>query len=122
LIIFNPAAGWRRRQRLAGVLAQLSGHGCAFVLRETQAAGDAERFAAAADPGAFDAVVAAGGDGTVNETVNGLARVGLPLAVIPLGTANAGGRDRAHRSGSGARCVALGAPADRAWRQRRRFI
>jgi diacylglycerol kinase (ATP) len=88
LIILNPAAGWRRRQRLVPVLARLREHGCAFELRETQAPGDAERFAAAADPGAFDAVVAAGGDGTVNETINGLARSGLPLGLIPLGTAN----------------------------------
>jgi YegS/Rv2252/BmrU family lipid kinase len=88
LIIFNPAAGWRRRERLAPVLARLREHGCALVLRETAAPGDAERFAAEADPGAFDLVVAAGGDGTVNETINGLARSGLPLALIPLGTAN----------------------------------
>jgi diacylglycerol kinase (ATP) len=112
LIIFNPAAGWRRRQRLAPVLAQLRAHGCAFVVRETEAPGDAERFAAEVDPGAFDLVVAAGGDGTVNETINGLARSGLPLALIPLGTANV----LAAEIGLGtapaavARCVALGQP------------
>jgi diacylglycerol kinase (ATP) len=112
LIIFNPAAGWRRRQRLAPVLAQLGEHGCAFVVRETQAPGDAERFAAQVDPGAFDLVVVAGGDGTVNETINGLARSGLPLALIPLGTANV----LAAEIGLGpdpaavARCVALGQP------------
>jgi YegS/Rv2252/BmrU family lipid kinase len=112
LIIFNPAAGWRRRQRLAPVLAQLGEHGCAFVVRETQAPGDAERFAAEVDPGAFDLVVVAGGDGTVNETINGLARSGLPLALIPLGTANV----LAAEIGLGpdpaavARCVALGQP------------
>ena len=112
LIIFNPAAGWRRRRRLAPVLAQLREHGCAVVLRETEAPGDAERFAAEVDPGAFDLVVAAGGDGTVNETINGLARSGLPLALIPLGTANV----LAAEIGLGtdpaavARCVALGQP------------
>jgi YegS/Rv2252/BmrU family lipid kinase len=112
LIIFNPAAGWRRRQRLAPVLARLREHGCTLVLRETQAPGDAERLAAAVDPGAFDLVVVAGGDGTVNEAVNGLARSGLPLAVIPLGTANV----LAAEIGLGtdpaavARCVALGRP------------
>ena len=61
LIVFNPSAGWRRRQRLAPVLAQLREHGCAFVVRETEAPGDAERFAAEVDPGTFDLVVAAGG-------------------------------------------------------------
>jgi diacylglycerol kinase (ATP) len=110
LIIFNPAAGWRRRQRLAPVLAELREHGCALVLRETQAPGDAERFAAEVDPGAFDLVVAAGGDGTVNETINGLVRSGLPLAVIPLGTANVLAAEIGLRADPAAvaRCVALG--------------
>jgi diacylglycerol kinase (ATP) len=109
LIIFNPAGGWRRR-RLAPVLAHLRAYGCALVLRETGAAGDAERFAAEADPEAFDLVVVAGGDGTVNEAINGLARSGLPLAVIPLGTANVLAAEIGLRTdpASIARCVALG--------------
>jgi YegS/Rv2252/BmrU family lipid kinase len=112
LIIFNPAAGWRRRRRLAPVLAHLRAHGCALVLRETAAAGDAERFAAEADPAAFDLVVVAGGDGTVNEAINGLAASGLPLAVIPLGTANVLAAEIGLRTdpASIARCVALGEP------------
>jgi YegS/Rv2252/BmrU family lipid kinase len=94
------------------VLTRLREHGCAVELRETQAAGDAERFAAAADPGAFDAVVAAGGDGTVNETINGLARSGLPLGLIPLGTANVLAKEIGLRTdpASLARCVAFGRP------------
>ena len=112
LIIFNPAAGWRRRQRLAPVLARLREHGCALVLRETEGPGDAERFAAEVDPGAFDLVVAAGGDGTVNETINGLARSGLPLALIPLGTANvlAAEIGLCTDAAAVARCVAQGEP------------
>lgn len=112
LIILNPAAGWRRRQRLIPVLTKLREHGCVFVLRETQGPGDAERFAAEVEPGAFDAVVAAGGDGTVNETINGLARSGLPLALIPLGTANvlAAEIGLATDPASLARCVAFGQP------------
>jgi YegS/Rv2252/BmrU family lipid kinase len=108
----NPAAGWRRRQRLAPVLTRLRDHGCTLVLRETQAPGDAERFAAEVDPDAFDVVVAAGGDGTVNETINGLARSGLPLAVIPLGTANVLAAEIGLRTdpASLARCVAFGQP------------
>jgi len=110
LIIFNPAAGWRRRRRLAPVLAHLRAHGCALVLRETGAPGDAERFAAEVDPEAFDLVVVAGGDGTVNEAINGLARSNLPLAVIPLGTANVLAAEIGLRTdpASIAQCVALG--------------
>jgi YegS/Rv2252/BmrU family lipid kinase len=112
LIIFNPAAGWRRRRRLAPILAQLRAHGCALALRETEGPGDAERLAAEVDPAAFDLVVVAGGDGTVNETINGLGRSGLPLAVIPLGTANVLAAEIGLRTDPAtvARCVALGQP------------
>jgi len=88
LVIFNPTAGARRRRRLDRVLAELARLGCAVSLRATQARGDAEAFARAADPDAVDLVVAAGGDGTINEIINGLAQSSLPLALIPLGTAN----------------------------------
>jgi lipid kinase YegS len=59
-------------------------------VRVTWEGGDAERFAreaANASP-AFDAILAAGGDGTVNEVVNGLAGSDVPFGIIPLGTAN----------------------------------
>lgn len=88
LVIFNPAAGWRRRQRLEPVLAALRARGCAIEIMETTARGDAERYAKTADPASFDRMVVAGGDGTVNEVVNGLAGSGTALAIVPLGTAN----------------------------------
>jgi YegS/Rv2252/BmrU family lipid kinase len=92
LIVYNPAAGQRRRRRFEAVLGALRARGCPLDLRETAGPGDAEALARAAVPGAADLVVAAGGDGTVNEVVNGLASGAapgtLPLAVLPLGTAN----------------------------------
>jgi YegS/Rv2252/BmrU family lipid kinase len=88
LIIFNPAAGLRRRRRLEAVLQRLRAHACQVTLCETGAPGDAERFAAAVDPERYDALVVAGGDGTVNETINGLGDARLPLAILPIGTAN----------------------------------
>jgi len=51
------------------------------------ALGDAELLAQEAEPD-FDVVVAAGGDGTVNAVLNGLAENPRPLGVLPLGTAN----------------------------------
>jgi len=36
----------------------------------------------------YELIVAAGGDGTVNEVVNGIGRSGVALGVLPLGTAN----------------------------------
>jgi diacylglycerol kinase (ATP) len=88
LVIFNPAAGLRRRARLQEVLDRLEGYGCPVTVQETEAAGHAERLARDADPTRYDVVVAAGGDGTINEVVNGLANVPMPLAIAPLGTAN----------------------------------
>jgi diacylglycerol kinase (ATP) len=87
LIIFNPTAGGRRRRRFEAVLAELRRLGCAPTICETARRGDAEQLAASADPTRYDALVVAGGDGTINEAVNGL-RADLPLAIVPLGTAN----------------------------------
>jgi diacylglycerol kinase (ATP) len=97
LVVFNPTAGRRRQGRLAATLRHLQSAGCDLALRETTARGDAERFAreaaALTNGAAADLFVVAGGDGTINEAVNGLiaARNGVPLpalAVVPLGTAN----------------------------------
>ena len=88
LIILNPAAGLRRPQRLARVTRHLEAAGCEFTIERTQAPGHATRLAAAARAHDVDAVVAAGGDGTINEVVNGLADPRLPLGIVPLGTAN----------------------------------
>lgn len=59
-------------------------------VRVTWEAGDAERFArdAARSMPAPDAVLAAGGDGTVNAVINGLSGTDIPIGIIPLGTAN----------------------------------
>jgi diacylglycerol kinase (ATP) len=86
-LIVNPTAG--RHRRFAGALARLSAGGAQVRLLTTAARGDAERLAAeAAAAGAVDAIVAAGGDGTINEVINGMAGSGLPLGILPLGTAN----------------------------------
>jgi YegS/Rv2252/BmrU family lipid kinase len=88
-VIHNPTAGgWLRRRRFARVIAALGELGCHVTVRRTEARGDAERFARDARQDAVDLVVAAGGDGTINEVINGLISSGLPLGVIPLGTAN----------------------------------
>jgi YegS/Rv2252/BmrU family lipid kinase len=95
LVIFNPTAGGRRRRRLKAVLQALERLGCRVTLRRTGARGDAEAFArtaGAAEP-PVDLVVAAGGDGTINEVINGLACPSAvaappPLALLPIGTAN----------------------------------
>lgn len=90
LVIHNPTAGRRRRALLTAVIDHLEAAGVACEMRPTQGPGDATLQAAAADRSTYDVVIAAGGDGTVNEVATGLLRAESPppLAVIPLGTAN----------------------------------
>ena len=95
LVIFNPMAGGRRgrRRRYEAVLARLRAAGCEITVRETTHRGDAEAFASRLTREDCDLLVVAGGDGTINEVVNGLGAnrdggAALPLGIIPLGTAN----------------------------------
>ena len=87
-IIYNPNAGNRRRNRIMAVVGRLTELGCDVKLLQTSGPGDAARLAHKS--AGMDVVVAAGGDGTVNEVINGLMKLASPpdLAIIPLGTAN----------------------------------
>src|SRR6185437_2820449 len=108
--------GNRAQRRVAEWLACLERLGAAVSLCETNAPRHAEALARAADPALVDAVVAAGGDGTINEVVNGLAESPLPLGILPLGTANvlAGEIGLPRRAMDVARILAF-APARPAW-------
>ena len=99
LVIRNPAAG-RRGGLFSGTLSRLHALGCRTEVRETAARGDAEAWAGDAGGAGYDAVVAAGGDGTITEVINGLvAMTGAPpLAILPLGTANVLARSEEHTS------------------------
>lgn len=87
-LIANPVAGGDARGRIARAQAHLERRGCRVELCLTRARGDARMAAAAARGQGFDRVIAAGGDGTLNEVLNGLAPSGIPLAFLPLGTTN----------------------------------
>lgn len=89
LIIHNPTAGRpAARARFRRVTAALAERGCLVTEWVTAARGDAERFAREVSRADHDVVAVAGGDGTLNEVVNGLGPEAPPLAVIPLGTVN----------------------------------
>src|SRR6186997_727097 len=84
-IILNPIAGAVKnvaatQERLRRLDAER------FCI--SQQSGDAEKFAREASD--FDLIVSAGGDGTLNEVVNGIAHGGCvaALGVLPLGTGN----------------------------------
>ena len=89
LLIANPISGGGRGRDLAPQLAhELTARGVRAEVFLTAAAGDAEARAAAAGEEAWDALVALGGDGTVNEVLNGMPDPTRPLGVLPVGTAN----------------------------------
>lgn len=88
LLIYNPIAGRRRGALLREVLAALQASGTDVTVRETAARGDAERLAREAGDEPFDVVAVAGGDGTINEVINGLDFARSTLAIVPMGTAN----------------------------------
>ena len=91
LLILNPTAGRRRRGLVDAVLARVRAEGWTVDVVETEAAGDARRLAEACDAARYGVIAVAGGDGTINEVVNGLAAraaTAPPLAIVPLGTAN----------------------------------
>jgi YegS/Rv2252/BmrU family lipid kinase len=91
-LIVNPCAGRGKAARLApDAVARLRGHGVQCEARYTSAPGDATRLVAEALRGGAECVVVAGGDGTVNEAVNGyvgIARGAQAIGFIPMGTGN----------------------------------
>ena len=88
LAIYNPTAGGSRRRLCQRTLARLTAQGAAVTVRRTADQGDATSLAGAGSIAAYDVVVVAGGDGTINEVINGLPPDPAPLAIVPCGTAN----------------------------------
>lgn len=86
LFVIHGARAEQARVRNAIDWAGDQGH--SVTTRLTWGTGDATRFAAEGVADEMDAVVAFGGDGTVNEVVNGLSGTRTALGVVPLGTAN----------------------------------
>lgn len=93
-IIMNPAA---RSTKAAGKLEQVRGLSPAPELHLTRAMGDATRIAEELARAGHKLVVAAGGDGTVNEVLQGICKVNaeradpadhVALGVLPMGTMN----------------------------------
>ena len=92
LLIVNPAAGQGRPQEALEALQSALAPVLGGIL-VTRKPGDAERAARAAVADGYLSVLAAGGDDTVNEVVNGLLAApgpdgALPLGLVPVGTQN----------------------------------
>lgn len=94
-VVFNPAARGLKAARFREHLAALSAE---CTLKPTFVAGGGRSLAAEAVREGFEIVVAAGGDGTVNEVLNGIGDVPdgfarVRFAVLPLGTMNVFARE-----------------------------
>jgi YegS/Rv2252/BmrU family lipid kinase len=89
LVICNPISGGGRARRLGRQLGDLlEGRGHRVELYVTGQAGDGRRRAATAEPD-LERIVVVGGDGTLNEVLNGLRDPSrIPLAQLGTGTAN----------------------------------
>jgi YegS/Rv2252/BmrU family lipid kinase len=94
-VIFNPAARGEKARRFRRQLDAIGAH---VAFKATTAPGDARRLAAESVTDGFDLIAVAGGDGTINEVLNGIgdAPDGFArarLGVLPLGTVNVFARE-----------------------------
>lgn len=90
-LIYNPTSGREEmKRRLSDILARLEQGGLETSCHATVGAGDATLAAAEAIDRGFDLIIAAGGDGTLNEVISGMAvkEQRPPLGILPLGTTN----------------------------------
>ena len=85
LVILNPAAKSDRAGAMREKIAALSPR---ITVRMTSVAGDALELARRALDEDFETIVAAGGDGTVNEVANGVAGSDARFGILPVGTMN----------------------------------
>jgi len=87
-IIFNPAAkNGKARQQIPYILDLLKNSNIDFSFSETQYPLHAIKLAESAIKD-HDVILAAGGDGTINEIINGMSGSGRFLGIIPLGSGN----------------------------------
>ena len=90
-LIYNPIAGRRlakRQYEIREAAAVLREAGLEIELAPTARPAMAHELVHRAAGNGADVILACGGDGTINEVINGLARSRLPLGILPGGTAN----------------------------------
>lgn len=91
MLILNPSSGKEEAlDHKESVLKVLKEMNYDITLKETEKEDDATRFAEQACQERYDLVVSMGGDGTLNETITGLAKQEYQpaLGIVPLGTVN----------------------------------
>jgi YegS/Rv2252/BmrU family lipid kinase len=87
-VIANPAARRASKKKIDRAVSLLKAEGFEVNVLFTEKGGDAEVYARQLVSENPHFVLAAGGDGTFNEVINGLAGTDVPMAILPLGTTN----------------------------------
>ncbi len=85
ITILNPAARSDKAINLRERIHALSG---GVPMHLTSEAGDARQIAAQAVRDGVEVIIAAGGDGTLNEVINGIGHAPVHLGILPVGTMN----------------------------------
>jgi YegS/Rv2252/BmrU family lipid kinase len=97
VVVINPISGPRRHRPVGDCIALARDvfrrHGVAIDVRVTTARGDARAFSEQARADGAQAVVAWGGDGTINEVASGIAFSEVALGIVPGGSGNGLARD-----------------------------
>jgi methylglyoxal synthase len=88
-LIFNPVAGQRNAEQDLSLIRQLLEPHLSLRIHQTTPEVNPEQLVKAALCDRADLVIAAGGDGTVSAVAGALIGTGIPLGIIPRGTANA---------------------------------
>ena len=88
VLIFNPTAKNASGRKIAKASHFLRSRGYKAEILFTEQKGHAESLAREAVKESPSLIIAAGGDGTFNEIVNGVAGSEIPMAILPLGTTN----------------------------------
>jgi len=84
-IIFNPAARGEKARSLEEKVRSLTGPDTPLI---TSRPGETAELARQLAQEGHSTIVAAGGDGTINEVVNGIAGLDVSLGILPIGTMN----------------------------------
>ena len=91
LVILNPRAGkMKSKNGLFTIVDKLCSDGWLVVVQTTQRRGHASELAGSAEKDGYDLIVCCGGDGTLNEVIDGIMRTGssVPIGYVPAGSTN----------------------------------
>lgn len=92
-LIFNPMAGKATLKKVDFAIDFLLKRDIEATLQITEKKLDAQKLSLECLKNNFDTIIVAGGDGTINETIQPLLFSGIKIGILPLGTANVVARE-----------------------------